>query len=321
MMKKILNIRLSLIYLADKELGKTPLKNQSITPGKYTIRLMPEDKTLAPYETTVSLESAASTVISRSFGETLLDSSGYSLSLIPDKANEATLSIVSDPDTGSLTIDGVPSGFTPLSKRSVSPGNHEVVVGTPGFAEQKISVIAVTGFNLVVSVKLKSEPISLTPPSPSPSSTVVDASSSAQANVLPSSTPTPNPKSSPSSMPSTTPAKPYVTVSNSADVVSAGGLNVRKEPNSSASSLGKADVGEHLKYLGETTSEHLDLAELLAERLPFAIANSLGVDAESRKIGHVVFRMRAVRGGAVLARTQGRPRFAAARGGWLQRKL
>lgn len=242
------------VYLADKELGKTPLKNQSITPGKYTIRLMPEDKTLAPYETTVSLESAASTVISRSFGETLLDSSGYSLSLIPDKANEATLSIVSDPDTGSLTIDGVPSGFTPLSKRSVSPGNHEVVVGTPGFAEQKISVIAVTGFNLVVSVKLKSEPISLTPPSPSPSSTVVDASSSAQANVLPSSTPTPNPKSSPFSMPSTTPAKPYVTVSNSADVVSAGGLNVRKEPNSSASSLGKADVGEHLKYLGETTS-------------------------------------------------------------------
>ena len=242
------------VYLADKELGKTPLKNQSITPGKYTIRLMPEDKTLAPYETTVSLESAASTVISRSFGETLLDSSGYSLSLVPDKANEATLSIVSDPDTGSLTIDGVPSGFTPLSKRSVSPGNHEVVVGTPGFAEQKISVIAVTGFNLVVSVKLKSEPISLTPSSPSPSTTVNDASSSAQANVLPSSTPTPNPKSSPSSMPSTTPAKPYVTVSNSADVVSAGGLNVRKEPNSSASSLGKADVGEHLKYLGETTS-------------------------------------------------------------------
>lgn len=242
------------VYLADKELGKTPLKNQSISPGQYTLRLMPEDKTLAPYETTVELGSAASTVISRSFGETLLDSSGYSLSLVPDKASVATLSIISDPDTGSLTIDGVPSGFTPLSKREVSPGNHEVIVGTPGFAEQKISVVAVSGFNLVISVKLKSEPITLTKPTPSPTSSVTDATSSAQTTALVTSSPSPSPKASPSTAPSATPAKPYATVSNSADVVSAGGLNVRKEPSSNADSLGKADVGEHLKYLGETTS-------------------------------------------------------------------
>lgn len=244
------------VYLSDKDLGRTPLKNQNITPGKYTLRLIPDDTALTPYETTVELGSAASTVISRTFGETLLDSYGYSLSLVPDKTGLSTISVISDPDTGSLTIDGVPSGFTPLSKREISPGNHEVIVGTPGFAEQKISVVATTGFNLVVSVKLKSEPISLTLPSPSPSSqqpsqTATSSGLSAQVAVT---SPTPSPRTSPSTTPSASPTKPYVTVSDSQDVVSAGGLNVRKEPSSSAESLGRADVGEHLKYLGETTS-------------------------------------------------------------------
>lgn len=243
------------VFLSDKDLGKTPLKNQNIAPGSYTLRLIPDDTTLAPYETSVVLESAASTVITRTFGETMLDSFGYSLSLVPGPSELATLSVISDPDTGSLTLDGIPSGFTPLSKREVTPGTHEVVVGTPGYAEQKISVVTALGFNLIVNVKLKAEPITLTQPpisttaadltatpTPVPSPIIVSS-----ANPISSITP----KSSPSP---TLLAKPYVTVGDSPDVVSAGGLNVRKEPSSSADSLGKADVGEHLKYLGETTS-------------------------------------------------------------------
>lgn len=241
------------VYLSDKELGKTPLKNQNIAPGTYTLRLIPDDKALTPYEATVELESSASTVLSRTFGETVLDSFGYSLNLVPDKTGLSTISVVSDPDTSSLTIDGVPSGFTPLSKREVNPGNHEIIVGTPGFAEQKIPIVATTGFNLVVSVKLKSEPVSLTPTQEvaSTPSDPTPATPAASTNVALSS---PKPSGSSSPTPLASPVRPYVTVSDSADVVSAGGLNVRKEPSSSAESLGRADIGEHLKYLGETTS-------------------------------------------------------------------
>lgn len=241
------------VYLSDKELGKTPLKNQNIAPGTYTLRLIPDDTTLTPYEATVELESSASTVLSRTFGETVLDSFGYSLNLVPDKTGLSTISVVSDPDTSSLTIDGVPSGFTPLSKREVNPGNHEIIVGTPGFAEQKIPIVATTGFNLVVSVKLKSEPVSLTPMqevSAAPTEpTIATPAASTKAALA-----TPKPSSAASPAPLASPVRPYVTVSDSADVVSAGGLNVRKEPSSSAESLGRADIGEHLKYLGETTS-------------------------------------------------------------------
>ncbi len=241
------------VYLSDKELGKTPLKNQNIAPGTYTLRLIPDDTTLTPYEATVELESSASTVLSRTFGETVLDSFGYSLNLVPDKTGLSTISVVSDPDTSSLTIDGVPSGFTPLSKREVNPGNHEIIVGTPGFAEQKIPIVATTGFNLVVSVKLKSEPVSLTP-TQEVSAAPTDPTTATPAASTKAALASPKPSSSAAPAPLASPVRPYVTVSDSADVVSAGGLNVRKEPSSSAESLGRADIGEHLKYLGETTS-------------------------------------------------------------------
>lgn len=234
------------VYLGERDLGKTPLKNQDIAPGNYTLRLIPEDTSLSPYESSVTLESAASTVIVRNFGATVLDSYGYSLSLVPDQAELATLSVVSDPDTGSLTLDGVPSGFTPLSKREVAPGSHEVVVGTPGYAEQKISVTAALGYNLIVNVKLKAEPLTLTLP---------PVASTAAALTTPAALPSSSPVVTPTPSAGTTPLpKPYVTVSDSPDVTTAGGLNVRKEPSSTADSLGRADVGEHLKYLGETTT-------------------------------------------------------------------
>ncbi len=243
----------STVYLGEKELGKTPLKNQNITPGQYSLRILPDDTTLSPYEASVDLKSAATTILSRTLGTTSLDSYGYTLSLLPDQVDIATLSVVSDPDTASLTLDGVPTGFTPLSKREVSAGSHEISVGTPGYTLQKISVNAAVGYNLIVSVKLKAEPIalsaSLPSPSPLPSPTPSITPSPSATTLKSSSSPSPSASGSPTASPS----RPYVTVSSSPDVVSSGGLNVRQNPSSTAGSLGKANVGEHLKYLGETT--------------------------------------------------------------------
>lgn len=241
------------IYLGEKELGKTPYKNAEITPGQYSLRIIPDDSSLAPYEASVDLKKGSSIVISRTFGTTSLESFGYTLSLVPEQSDKATLSVISEPDTSSLTLDGVPSGFTPLSKRQISAGTHEVKVGTPGYSEQKISVNAVIGHNLIVSTKLKAEPLALSvEPTPAPQSPLTPdttPSPSATASVAPS------PRSSLAPVtPSAPPTRPYVTVGDSPDVVSAGGLNVRQEPSSSASSLGKAAIGEHLKYLGETTT-------------------------------------------------------------------
>lgn len=42
-------------------------------------------------------------------------------------------------------------------------------------------------------------------------------------------------------------------VSDNADTQASGGLNVRKDASSSSDVLGKAKIGEKLKYSGETT--------------------------------------------------------------------
>lgn len=236
------------VYLSEKNLGTTPLSNQNIAPGTYTLRIIPTDTTLAPYEETLELESSVTTIITRTFGATALDSYGNTLSLVPDQIGKSVISVISDPDTANLTIDGIPSGFTPLAKREITPGNHEIIVGTPGFAEQKISVNTAKDYNLIISLKLKAESITLTPPSPTPVATT-----SADL-ALPSPSPISSPLASSVATPSLKLDPPYVTVSDSPDVVSSGGLNVRKEPSSTADALGKARVGEQLKYLGETTS-------------------------------------------------------------------
>lgn len=236
------------VYLGEKNLGTTPLSNQNIAPGTYTLRIIPIDTTLAPYEATLDMKPAVSTIITRTFGTTALDSFGNTLSLIPDQVGKAVVSVVTDPDTANLTIDGVPSGFTPLSKREITPGSHELIIGTPGFAEQKIPINTAKDYNLLVNVKLKAESITLTPPIPSPI-----ASSSAEI-ILTSPVPLSSPLASSIASPTLTLDPPYVTVSDSPDVQSSGGLNVRKEPSSTADPLGKAKIGEQLKYLGETTT-------------------------------------------------------------------
>lgn len=236
------------VYLGDKNLGSTPISNQNIAPGTYTLRIIPDDTTLAPYEATLDMKPAVSTIIARTFGTTSLDSFGNTLTLIPDQIGKTVFSVISDPDTANLTIDGVPSGFTPLSKREIAPGSHEIIVGTPGFAEQKISVKTAKDYNLVVSLKLKAESVTLTPPSPSPVAT-------SSAELSPASpAPLRSPLASSAAAPTLTLDPPYVTVSDSPDVQSTGGLNVRKEPSSVSDPLGKARVGERLKYLGETTT-------------------------------------------------------------------
>lgn len=236
------------VYLGEKNLGTTPLSNQNIAPGTYTLRIIPTDQSLAPYEATLEMKPAVSTIITRSFGATTLESYGNTLSLIPDQVGKAVVSVVTDPDTANLTIDGVPSGFTPLSKREITPGSHELIIGTPGFAEQKIPINTAKDYNLLVSVKLKAETITFAPPSPTPI-----ASSSAEI-ALTSPTPLSSTQASTLANPTLKLDPPYVTVSDSPDVESSGGLNVRKEPSSTADPLGKAKIGEQLKYLGETTS-------------------------------------------------------------------
>jgi hypothetical protein len=223
----------STVFIDGENKGETPYSNKNIKPGTYTIKLVPTSSaTLPAYETKLSLVSKASTIISHTFTESEIDSSGYTLQLQEDPGGQTFLSVISDPDNVNITVDDKPSGFTPLSKIPSTPGSHSLFVTSPGYLEQSLSVNTVKGYNLIVNFKLASQTITLTPPS----------ASTPSASLAPSSSPT----SSPSAL---LLSKPYILIGETGT----GWLRIRKEASGSSDELGKADTGEKLKYLGEST--------------------------------------------------------------------
>lgn len=244
---EIATIPAATVFINGESKGETPYSDKNIKPGTYTVKLVPTNSpSLLPYETKLILVSKASTIISRTFTESEIDSSGYTLQLQEDPAGLTYLSVISEPDTVNVTIDDKPSGFTPLSKLPSTPGAHSLFVTSPGYLEQSLSVNTVKGYNLIVNFKLAGQTITLTPP----------VASTPSASLEPTSSVSPSPKSSSSPNPSTSPStstdtvtKPYVLIGETGT----GWLRIRKEASGTSDELGKADTGEKLKYLGEST--------------------------------------------------------------------
>jgi len=105
-----------------------------LKPGEYLLKLVPASgENLSPYELNLNLVSRASTVITRNFTQSDIDSSGYILQLVAESQDATNISIISDPDMISATIDGKPSGFTCECRRTGDAwihfnNNHAVAI-------------------------------------------------------------------------------------------------------------------------------------------------------------------------------------------------
>lgn len=231
---EIATIPISTVFLNGVSKGETPFSDKNLKPGTYTLKLVPTGSVFfPPYETNLVLTSKASTIISRTFAQSDLDSSGYTLQLQEEASGGTFLSVISDPDTVNVTIDDKPSGFTPLSKLATTPGSHNLAVNSPGYVEQTLSVNTVKGYNLVVNFKLAGQNITLTPADPTTSSASLVPLASAK----------------PATSSGDTMAKPYVLIGETGT----GWLRIRKEASGTSEEIGKADTSEKLKYLGEST--------------------------------------------------------------------
>jgi len=229
------------VYLDNKSYGATPFFKSDLKPGSYDLRLVPistSSATLESWETKLTLTSQTTTIISRAFNNSPLESEFSQIELIPEPAtNKALLSIVSDPDAVNITLDNKPLGFTPLSKLSLEPKDYSLTLSSPGYKSQSLNIKLSTKYNLLVNVKLAPDLVSLLPnPSPSP--------------TTPTFSPSPSLSSSPPTATSSSEviSKPYITILNTPDTISLGGLNVRQEPNSNSSTLGIAKIGSNYPY-------------------------------------------------------------------------
>lgn len=244
---EILTTPSSRVFLGGEDVGSTPYDNKALAPGTYTIRLVPEDSSLGfpPHETTLILGKGDAAVINHNFAGSGPDSSGYTLELKKDVSDKALISIVTDPDTANVTLDSVPQGYSPLSKIETTPGNHSLLLSSPGYKSLEISVNTVTGHNLIVKAKLAVDLIILdSAPQATDSASIAPAASA-----------------SPSASPIVEVSRPYVLIGETGT----GWLRVRQDPTASGEELGTTDVGTKLPYLGESTDDGWHKVEFMGD--------------------------------------------------------
>ncbi|MDP1743788.1 MAG: PEGA domain-containing protein, partial [Candidatus Amesbacteria bacterium] len=216
----------SLVFVDNIQIGQTPVEKFFVS-GEVAVKLIPNSTSsaLPSYQTKVRLTKETYTIVKREFGETESESAGEIISLEPQSSKTASLAIVTaSPDSASITLDGLPQGFTPLLVSSVIPGDHQIVVTAPGFTERVISAKAVAGYKLTINVKL-----------------------AGQTQVAPTPTPTPTPEPKPSPVAIT---GSYVTIKDTPT----GFLRIRELPSTGSKELGKVYPGDKYKLLSTKSS-------------------------------------------------------------------
>lgn len=232
------------VFLDENQIGITPLMEDKLTPGEYTIKLVPEQQDLSPWQQKIRLTSSLMTVVNREFSAQEEESSSEILYLeeIPDKKS-ASIAIVSDPDQAVIKLDAEPKGFAPLNIEQVSLGDHTITISLPGYKEKTLKAQTQAGYKLTVSVKLAKEP------APQEEQ---EATESAEAKESPSPSPktTPKPQTSPAPVSTTSaspPPKPYVKIKDTPT----GWLRVRVEPSLTATEAAKVNPGQMFSLLDE----------------------------------------------------------------------
>ena len=248
------------VLLDGQSLGITPIQEEGIKSGTYTIKLVPSDNSLQPWETQITLVPGVLTVIDRKLAASLDQSHGYSLSFEKlQSSDQSRLAVTTIPDSVTVTVDGNPQGFTPVSLDTLTEGEHTILLTSPGFEDKTIRARTVAGYSLTISAQLakKGSPDLLglnTEASPSaflatPSANLSPTPSSPpKPTTTPSLKPTTNLSPSPASTSSAIP-KPYIEIDSSV-----GWANIRPEPNTNNTAFSQANNGERFPYLNQSTN-------------------------------------------------------------------
>jgi hypothetical protein len=145
----------SSVYIDGVFVGKSPYEGTH-SPGQIILKLIPdsENQNLLPYETTLTLVSEIQTIIDREFGKTENESSGYVISFEKTGGTEASLVVITRPDSAQILIDGVSRGFAPYKVSAISPAMHKIAVRSPGFSDKEVTIKTIVGYKLVFFAKL-----------------------------------------------------------------------------------------------------------------------------------------------------------------------
>lgn len=142
------------VFLNDLEVGKTPYENQSLEPQEYLVKV---EKNGMVWQGKVRLRAQTLTVINRELSEDQTFGAGEILTLDKGKG----LTVISNPSSAEVEVDGKSYGQTPISL-DVSSGEHTISLSHTNYLKRSIRAIVQGNFNLIVSVDLSLSEADLT---------------------------------------------------------------------------------------------------------------------------------------------------------------
>jgi Bacterial SH3 domain/PEGA domain len=170
----------SKVYLNGSYLGQTPLckcqATDMVTPGDYTISLVPLDATLQEFQEKVTISQGVLTVVDRKFGKNG-QSEGSIISLTPlDDKTTAQLEVVSFPQGATVMLDDQNIGTTPVFYHNPTESDHDLKISKDGYNDKEIRIRTPMGYKLTVAAYLSTNTTGLQTPTPTiaptPSTTV-----------------------------------------------------------------------------------------------------------------------------------------------------
>lgn len=231
------------VVINGQSVGKTPYYIDSEKPGTYTVQMTAVDSGQS-WEGKVELLGGTLTTVHREFGDTADKSHSYTLSFEKLSNNKSSaVSIVSLPANATISIDGKPQGFTPLSV-DIESGPHVFTFTAPGFQDKIVNASVQPGYRLVLNFTMAAMDIT-----PTPTPTIATSSA---ALVTPTPTPTktavtPLPKQASSSA---TLAKPYVEILTTPT----GFLRVRDAASTTGVELAQVNPGDKFAYKEDSST-------------------------------------------------------------------
>ncbi len=145
------------VYINGKEMGLTPYRNRSLSPGEIEIRLVTNDKS---WTKKVKLQNNISTVIDWEFGQTDDQSGGYVLYLekTGDK-KKAGLMVNTSPNKSTVTVDNEIKGLSPLRISDIGQGDKHLALSFPGHKTMDVFMKSLKEYQLVVDAVLSEDKV------------------------------------------------------------------------------------------------------------------------------------------------------------------
>ncbi len=156
------NDKPSSIYLDQTFIDKTPFIDKNLKPGTYNLEIIPDDSSLVPYETKITLNKGLLTVVEWNPDDSPKTSQGLILQMEKlSNFKNSEVSFITIPNSTIVHLDNREQQFTPLIVSDLEPGDYSFTISLPAYKQIKQTIKIEPGYRINVFAKLGREKDSL----------------------------------------------------------------------------------------------------------------------------------------------------------------